>query len=201
MIFMIVGIVGFQGDVQEHVKSLRRAGRSRKLQVRPIRRPEDIDGISGIVIPGGESTTIYKLLNTYGIYNLIKLECKTGLPVMGTCAGLILISKETGDSRVNGMGILNATVTRNAYGRQKESFMGEISVDSIGKMVVPFIRAPKIINADEDSIIGRYGNEPVILRKGNALGLTFHPELTDDLRIHEMFLDMVEREGYTSTGE
>jgi 5'-phosphate synthase pdxT subunit len=201
MIFMIVGIVGFQGDVQEHVKSLRRAGRSRKLQVRPIRRPEDIDGISGIVIPGGESTTIYKLLNTYGIYNLIKLECKTGLPVMGTCAGLILISKETGDSRVNGMGILNATVTRNAYGRQKESFMGEISVDSIGKMVVPFIRAPKIINADEDSIIGRYGNEPVILRKGNALGLTFHPELTDDLRIHEMFLDMVEGEGYTSTGE
>ncbi len=201
MIFMIVGIVGFQGDVQEHVKSLRRAGRSRKLQVRPIRRPEDIDGISGIVIPGGESTTIYKLLNTYGIYNLIKLECKTGLPVMGTCAGLILISKETGDPRVNGMGILNATVTRNAYGRQKESFMGEISVDSIGKMVVPFIRAPKIINADEDSIIGRYGNEPVILRKGNALGLTFHPELTDDLRIHEMFLDMVEGEGYTSTGE
>ncbi|MCL4438694.1 MAG: pyridoxal 5'-phosphate synthase glutaminase subunit PdxT [Candidatus Thermoplasmatota archaeon] len=198
---MIVGIVGFQGDVQEHVKSLRRAGRSRKLQVRPIRRPEDIDGISGIVIPGGESTTIYKLLNTYGIYNLIKLECKTGLPVMGTCAGLILISKETGDPRVNGMGILNATVTRNAYGRQKESFMGEISVDSIGKMVVPFIRAPKIINADEDSIIGRYGNEPVILRKGNALGLTFHPELTDDLRIHEMFLDMVEGEGYTSTGE
>lgn len=201
MIFMIVGIVGFQGDVQEHIKSLRRAGRSRKLQVRPIRRPEDIDGISGIVIPGGESTTIYKLLNTYGIYNLIKLECKTGLPVMGTCAGLILISKETGDPRVNGMGILNATVTRNAYGRQKESFMGEISVDSIGKMVVPFIRAPKIINADEDSIIGRYGNEPVILRKGNALGLTFHPELTDDLRIHEMFLDMVEGEGYTSTGE
>jgi pyridoxal phosphate synthase yaaE subunit len=120
---------------------------------------------------------------------------------MGTCAGLILISKETGDPRVNGMGILNATVTRNAYGRQKESFMGEISVDSIGKMVVPFIRAPKIINADEDSIIGRYGNEPVILRKGNALGLTFHPELTDDLRIHEMFLDMVEGEGYTSTGE
>lgn len=198
---MIVGIVGFQGDVQEHINSLKAAGKSRGIQVRQIRRPDDMNGISGIVIPGGESTTIYKLLNTYRIYDLIKMECKSGMPVMGTCAGLILISRETGDPRVNGMGILNATVTRNAYGRQKESFMGEITVNSIGKMVVPFIRAPKIVNADEDSIIGKYGDEPVMLRKGNVLGLTFHPELTDDMRIHGMFLEMVEGEGYISTGE
>ena len=198
---MIIGIVGFQGDVQEHVNALVRSGKDRNVKVRPIRKAQDVSGISGVVLPGGESTTIYKMLHTYGIYDRIMKECKAGLPVMGTCAGLILISRDTGDPGIEGMGVINATVTRNAYGRQKESFIGEVEITDFGKFTAPFIRAPRIVKAPEESIIGRYLGEPVMLREKNAIGLTFHPELTQDLRIHRMFIDMVEREGYTSTGE
>lgn len=198
---MIIGVVGFQGDVEEHVNSTVAAGKGRVTEVKDLRRVSDFDGISGLIIPGGESTTIYKLINNYGIYNKIRNEVRKGLPVMGTCAGLILLSRDTGDSSVRGMDLIDAVVSRNAYGRQKESFIGTIEIKGIGTYRAPFIRAPKIVRAPESYVIGRCGDEPVMIHNKNVLGLTFHPELTRDHRVHSMFLDIVEGEGYISTGE
>ena len=196
-----MGIVGFQGDVEEHVRSTLAAGKDRVTEVRDLRRVSDFDGISGLIIPGGESTTIYKLINRYGIYNKIRNEVRKGLPVMGTCAGLILISADTGDPTVRGMGLIDAAVSRNAYGRQKESFIGNVEIKGLGNFMAPFIRAPKIVRVSEGYVIGICGDEPVMIRDRNVLGLTFHPELTRDRRVHTMFLDIVEGEGYISTGE
>lgn len=201
MIHLIIGIVGFQGDVDEHVRATISAGKGRVKEVRDLRRTSDFRGVSGLIIPGGESTTIYKLLINYGIYSKIKDEAEKGLPVMGTCAGLILISRDTGDPAVKGMGLIDAIVSRNAYGRQKESFIGSVEIAGSGEFRAPFIRAPKIVKVPESNIIGRCGDEPVMIRHNNVLGLTFHPELTRDTRLHSMFLEMVEGEGYISTGD
>ena len=197
-----MGLLGFQGDVSEHKTALLKASKNRgmNITIREIRKDSDMNNISGLIIPGGESTTIYNLINSYGLYARIKNEGMNGLPIWGTCAGLIIISKNTGDDRVIGMDLLDVEVERNAYGRQINSFISELDISRIGKFEGVFIRAPVISHVGDVEVMAYHNEKPVMVRHMNYIGTTFHPELTDDTRIHELFLDLVEREGYTSTG-
>ncbi len=199
---MIIGIVGFQGDVSEHSEILNRLSSDLKIDVdiRLIRKKADLDGIDGLIIPGGESTTIYKLLKQYSIYDTITKRIEDGLPVMGTCAGIILLSSDTGDERVKGMGALDIKINRNAYGRQINSFIDEVEIKGVGKFKAVFIRAPVIESYGDVEALSEYGGKAVMVRKGNVIGMTFHPELTQDIRIHKLFTDIIGGEGYSSTG-
>ncbi len=199
---MIIGIVGFQGDVSEHADILRKISKKRNLDLKiiDVRKKDQLKDLDGIIIPGGESTTIYKLLKMYDLYDEIQNRGRKGMPVMGTCAGLILISSVTNDPRVQGLGLLDAVIERNAYGRQINSFMEEISIKDIGKYMAVFIRAPVISDPGTSEILASQGGKAVMVRKGNVLGLTFHPELTKDTRVHEYFIDLIGRGGYASSG-
>lgn len=198
-----IGIIGFQGDVSEHAALLEAASRKldREIRITDVRKRAQLESLDALVIPGGESTTIYKLLVLYDLYDEIIRKAGNGMPVMGTCAGLILISSETNDERVKGMGLMGSRIDRNAYGRQIDSFQDDIEISGIGKYRAVFIRAPVIADPGDAEVLASHGGKPVMIRKGNILGLTFHPELTRDSRIHEYFLGMIEGEGYTSTGK
>ena len=142
---MKIGIVGFQGDVQEHFEMFTRiANMGKNVSAIIIRRENELDNVDGLVIPGGESTTIYKLIKEYNIYDKIKEKFREGFPIIGTCAGLILLSKKTNDPRVEGMGMLDSEILRNGYGRQGESFIDVINIKGIGEVHGVFIRAPVI---------------------------------------------------------
>ncbi len=197
-----VAVVGFQGDVSEHVTILKRTFRKLEIdgEVVQARRAEDLSNASGIILPGGESTTIYKLTKQFGLYDEIRRLAMSGIPVMGTCAGLILISRETNDDRVKGMGLLDIEIERNAYGRQIDSFIEYIDIIGIGMFPAVFIRAPVISNPGAAKVMAKRKTEVVMVRQDNIIGLTFHPELTDDTRIHEYFISIVEGERYISTG-
>ncbi|AKA48306.1 glutamine amidotransferase [uncultured archaeon] len=199
---MIIGIVGFQGDVSEHSDILQRLSREEgmEISVRLIRKKEDLEGIDGLIIPGGESTTIYKLLKQYSIYDLIKERIERGLPVMGTCAGVILLSRDTGDERVEGMGALDVRINRNAYGRQINSFIDEVEIKGLGRFKAVFIRAPVIESVENAEVLSEHEGNAIMVRSGNILGMTFHPELTQDIRIHKLFTDIIGGGGYSSTG-
>lgn len=199
---MNIGIIGFQGDVAEHADLVRKAARGMGIQVAivDVRKKEHLRDLNGLIIPGGESTTIYKLLKMYGLYEEIKKMSQDGFPVMGTCAGLILISSKTNDERVEGMGLVDVEIERNAYGRQINSFMDDIEIKGIGKYRAVFIRAPVISDPGNCEVLAYHDKSPVMIRNGNIVGLTFHPELTPDARVHELFMKIVEGEGYISTG-
>lgn len=198
---MNIGIVGYQGDVAEHVEVLYKLSKQYKRDIDPVlvREKKTLSYISGLIIPGGESTTIYHLLKEFDLFDTIKTLAHRGLYVMGTCAGLILISKDDPISRVRGMGLLDVKIRRNAYGRQVNSFSEIIDIDGIGKFNAVFIRAPVIEEVGDVIVMGKYKDTPVIVRSERFLGLTFHPELTGDTRIHEYFIEMIGRGGYIST--
>ncbi len=194
---MRIGIVGFQGDVSEHADVLKAISRKRNIDIEivNVRKKDQLQGLDGLIIPGGESTTIYKLLKMYDLFDDIRNMGNNGFPVMGTCAGLILISSITNDSRVEGLGLIDAAVERNAYGRQINSFLAEISIKGIGEYMAVFIRAPAISDPGTTEVLAEHQGKIVMVRKGNILGLSFHPELTKDTRVHEYFLMMIEGEG------
>lgn len=192
---MEIGVIGYQGDVEEHINILRKIAHIRKNQIKKIKTSNDLKRVSGIIIPGGESTTIYKLMKENDLINEIKGMVSDGIPLMGTCAGLILISRETNDDRVEGMNLIDVEIQRNGYGRQKDSFSKIIEVKEIGEFEAVFIRAPRIKSTKNCEIMASLENEPVFVRDKNVLGLTFHPELTNNTKIHEYFIDMVKSEG------
>ncbi len=200
---MNIGVLGFQGDVQEHIDMLKKLSRkNRDLAFTHVKRISDLDSVHGLIIPGGESTTIYKLTLEYGLYDAIVRRSAEGMPVMATCAGLILVSKNTNDERVRGMDLLDVTIRRNAYGRQVMSFETDIEINGIGRFPAVFIRAPVIEDPGEAEVLGTLDEKPVIVRQGNVIGMTFHPELTGDTRLHEYFVNMVRgRGGYISTAD
>lgn len=198
---MKIGVLGYQGDVEEHISTINSmSSPERKVSGIRVTKKLEIDLCDGLIIPGGESTTIYKLILEYGLYDYIKEKAFDGFPVMGTCAGLIIISAETGDQRVTGMNIIDASIRRNAYGRQINSFIKDIDIKGIGTFPAVFIRAPVIESAGTADVLSYDGEKPVMVRKGNVLGMTFHPELTGKTNIHEYFLHMIEGERLTSTG-
>jgi len=187
-----VGVLALQGDFKEHIKMLKGLG----VPVIEIRSTQQLDEIDGLIIPGGESTTINKLMGKYGFTERLEDFCRSGKPIFGTCAGLIILSSEiSGDGF--GLGFIDIKVKRNAYGRQIESFEEIVSInldhkpDPVGFKSV-FIRAPKIVYTGENvKILSSSGDDILLAREKNILVCAFHPELTDDTRIHEYFIEMI----------
>ncbi len=190
-----VGLLTLQGDYEKHRQAFAALG----CATRGVRRPVELDAVSCLVIPGGESTTLTRLIDRNGLREPL-LAFAARRPVMGTCAGLIMLSRglegeARGDFGVQPLGLLDCTVRRNAYGRQVDSFTAPVDLDVLDGSREPFgavfIRAPRIAAVGPGAeVVIRHGDEPVAVRQGRLLGLTFHPELTDDLRIHRAFLDL-----------
>lgn len=195
---MPIGILALQGDFREHEAALRRLG----ADVREVRTPEHLDDLHGLIIPGGESTTLGHLIAEYKLYSPLKL-LSARVPIWGTCAGLILLARDTPGLIYPNLNVLNLTVRRNGYGRQVDSFRTETSVPAIGNAPFPaiFIRAPIIDElGPEVDILSRLpsgshnGNKcgaPIAVLQGRILATTFHPELTEDDRFHRYFLKLV----------
>ncbi|WP_393971335.1 pyridoxal 5'-phosphate synthase glutaminase subunit PdxT [Oxyplasma meridianum] len=199
---MKIGVLGYQGDVEEHISTINSISKpDRNVRGMRVTKRSEIDACDGLIIPGGESTTIYKLILEYGLYDYIKEKAVDGFPVMGTCAGLIILAAETGDDRVRGMGAVDVSIRRNAYGRQINSFIKEINIKGIGSFPAVFIRAPVIDSAGTADVLSYDDEKPVMVRRGNVIGMTFHPELTGKTNIHEYFLHIIEGERSTSTGD
>jgi 5'-phosphate synthase pdxT subunit len=185
-----LGVLALQGNVSEHIRAFERALSGRGTEggtVVPVRRPEDLSGLSGLAIPGGESTTISRLIQKNGLYEpLVKFEGG----IFATCAGMVLMATQVDDPRVKTLGLLDMTVLRNAFGRQKESFEAEIPIKGLDDPYhAYFIRAPVATETRNGvDVLARIDAGIVAVRQGNHMALSFHPELGNDLRIHRMFL-------------
>ena len=193
------GVVGLQGAVSEHIDTLTRAfaETGEAGEAVWVKRPSDLERVDCLVLPGGESTTISKLLVTFDLFDRVIERAVEGMPVLGTCAGMIVMC-EQGDDEVERtdtrlLGLLSARVDRNAFGRQRESFEADLEVEGLdGPFHAVFIRAPAIVEHwGVCRPISRLGDKVVMVRQDNLLAASFHPELTDDLRVHRMLLDML----------
>ena len=166
------------------------------MPVRLVRRPSELEDLAGLVIPGGESTTIGMLMDRNGLLDAtVRAVTDHGLPIMGTCAGAILLASEIEQSTQPRLGLMDMRVARNAYGRQIDSFEADVAVPALGDEAVRgvFIRAPQIVQVGSPGeILARYEGRAVVVRQGNRFALTFHPELTGDYRLHRYFLAMTE---------
>ncbi len=186
---MKIGILALQGAFIEHERALNALG----AETTEIRRLAHFtDGLDGLVLPGGESTVQGKLLREEGLMEPVRAAIAGGMPVFGTCAGLILLAEKISNDGNVYVGTMNVTVRRNAYGRQLGSFRTDTEVKGIGKLPAVFIRAPYIERVGEGAEeLARVDGKIVAARQGNMLATAFHPELTDDLRLHEYFLNMI----------
>ena len=186
-----IGILALQGDYEAHRKMLEER---LDVQTRMARSADDLETVDGLIIPGGESTTMGKLMERFGLDSIIRERARSGMPVYGTCAGLILLACDIEGSSQPRLGLLDVTVARNAFGRQIESFEADVPIPALGDSPVRgvFIRAPFVKEAaPEVEILGKYADRIVAVRQNNVLGIAFHPELTDDPRIHAEFVRMV----------
>lgn len=182
-----VGVLALQGDVREHVAALTAAG---AVPVE-VRRPSDLEGLDGIVLPGGESTTMGKLLRIFELLDPLRSLISGGLPAFGTCAGMILLATEVVDGRHDQelIGGLDITVRRNAFGSQVHSFEDDLDVAGVGSVHGVFIRAPWVERAGpEVEVLASVGEHPVAVRQGHLMATSFHPELTGDERVHAFFV-------------
>lgn len=190
---MKVGVLALQGDFEAHTAALCRAGASAD-EVTEVRQPAHLASIDGLVIPGGESTTMLKLMGYYGLFEPLK-QFGQNKPVFGTCAGAILLAKDVLNPKQDSLDLLDMTVERNAYGRQLDSRVVQLDVASLGgdaKLEAVFIRAPIIRRVGEGAqVLAIYNNDPVLVDFGRHLVATFHPELTHDPRVHGLFLERV----------
>jgi 5'-phosphate synthase pdxT subunit len=194
---IVVGVLALQGDVREHLYALAEAD----AVARPVRRPEELEDVDALVIPGGESTTMSKLAVEFGLLEPIRRRVGAGMPTYGSCAGMIMLSTEILDGRPDqqAFGGIDMTVRRNAFGRQVDSFEAPVAIDGIAgePFHAVFIRAPWVERVGPDvSVLGQVAQGPatgriVAVRQGNLLATAFHPELTGDLRVHRFFVDMV----------
>ena len=176
---MKIGVLAVQGNFREHAAMLRRLG----VEVVEVRKPEQLDGLDGLVVPGGESTTFMRLMRLYGLDEALRSFAG---PVFGTCAGMIVLDRRH-------LGLVDLEVDRNAYGRQVASFEADLQLAAEDTPVRGvFIRAPRVRNhGDEVDVLAEHDGAPVLLRQGRFLVASFHPELTEDTRVHELFLDQV----------
>jgi 5'-phosphate synthase pdxT subunit len=191
-----VGVLALQGDVREHVAALADLGE----RARPVRTPDDLDGLAGLIIPGGESTTLSLLLESSGLFEPVAGLLDSGLPVFGTCAGMILLATDVLDGRADQrrFGLIDLTVRRNGFGRQVASFECDLDVPVLGDMPVHavFIRAPvvEMVSPGVEVLATLPSAQPVVCRQGSALVASFHPELTGDRRLHQLFVEMTKEE-------
>ncbi|MCU6712976.1 pyridoxal 5'-phosphate synthase glutaminase subunit PdxT [Paenibacillus sp. J5C_2022] len=186
---MRIGVLALQGAVAEHIRSLEAAG----AEAVAIKRVEQLDDVHGLIIPGGESTTIGKLMRKYGFMEAIAEFNGKGKPLFGTCAGLIVLADRIEGNEEAHLRLMDMTVTRNAFGRQRESFETDLTVKGIDEPIrAVFIRAPliKSVGAEVD-VLSVYNGEIVTARQGTLLAASYHPELTDDFQLHAYFLEMV----------
>jgi pyridoxal 5'-phosphate synthase pdxT subunit len=177
-----IGVLALQGNFREHAAALRRLG----ADVVEVRRPEQVQGLDGLVLPGGESTAIARLMRLYGLEEAV---ARFGGAVLGTCAGMILLDRDH-------LGLVDVRVRRNAYGRQVASFEADVALaEDPAPLRGVFIRAPRVEEVGPDvEVLAEHEGAPVLLRQGRCLVASFHPELTDDPRVHERFLQLVEEE-------
>ncbi|WP_158842054.1 pyridoxal 5'-phosphate synthase glutaminase subunit PdxT [Saccharothrix deserti] len=199
----VVGVLALQGDVREHLVALAEAD----VLARPIRRPEELAEVDGVVLPGGESTTISRLLATFDLLEPMRARIKEGMPTYGSCAGMILLADRVLDGRPDQhqLGGLDIVVRRNAFGRQVDSFEAELDFTDVGQVHAVFIRAPWVESAGSDVEVlarvpesedaGEAAGRIVAVRQGHVLATSFHPELTGDGRVHRLFVDMVRAAG------
>ncbi|MFF7652403.1 pyridoxal 5'-phosphate synthase glutaminase subunit PdxT [Streptomyces sp. NPDC007983] len=190
----LIGVLALQGDVREHLAALTAAG----AQARPVRRPEELAEVAGLVIPGGESTTMSKLAVVFGLLEPLRERIRAGLPVYGTCAGMIMVADKILDGREDQetLGGIDMIVRRNAFGRQNESFEAAVDIEGIegGPVEGVFIRAPWVESVGAGAeVLATYEGHTVAVRQGNVLATSFHPELTGDHRVHALFVEMAQR--------
>ncbi|HVF89975.1 MAG TPA: pyridoxal 5'-phosphate synthase glutaminase subunit PdxT [Blastocatellia bacterium] len=188
---MKIGVLAIQGDFAAHARALARLG----VSPFEVRTESGLEGIDGLVLPGGESTTMLKLLTEENLIGAIKALALAGRPLFGTCAGAILLASEVTNPAQSSLGLIDIGIERNAYGRQVDSFIGEArTVLEGGSLEAVFIRAPRIKRVGADvEVLADVGGEPVFVREKSILAATFHPELTEDSRPHAVFLDLVRR--------
>lgn len=188
---MRIGVLALQGAVAEHIRMLEKAG----AEGVAVKRTEQLPELDGLIIPGGESTTIGKLMRTYGFIEAIRSFSAERKPIFGTCAGLIVVAKEISGQTESHLGLMDIRVARNAFGRQRESFETDLSVAGVAENVrAVFIRAPLIESVGSNvQVLSTYKDQIVAAREEHLLAASFHPELTDDCRIHAYFLDMVKQ--------
>ncbi|WEL20291.1 pyridoxal 5'-phosphate synthase glutaminase subunit PdxT [Halorhabdus sp. BNX81] len=186
---LTAGVIAVQGDVSEHATAVRAAAAAHDepADVVEIRESGIVPDCDVLLVPGGESTTISRLLTEEGIAPEIKTHVRAGKPVLATCAGLIVAARDTGDDRVEALGLLDVTVERNAFGRQKDSFEAPLDVDGLEEPFhAVFIRAPAISDVGDAEVLATWEDRPVAVRDGPVVGTAFHPELTGDHRIHDL---------------
>jgi pyridoxal 5'-phosphate synthase pdxT subunit len=175
----VVGVLAIQGDFEAHARALREVG----AEPRVVRTPEDLEGLDGLVIPGGESTTMTLGIEREGLAEPLRELVRSGRPVLGTCAGLIMLDR-------GHLGLLDVTARRNAFGRQLHSFEAELELNGLGPLRAVFIRAPWVDeHGDEVEVLAEIDGHPVAVRQGNILAVAFHPELTDERGLHRWLLD------------
>jgi 5'-phosphate synthase pdxT subunit len=186
----VVGVLALQGDVVEHVRALEHAG-ARAVEVRT---PDDLASVDALVVPGGESTTVIRLLDRFGLTAPIRARVHAGMPFWGTCMGLIVAAHDVADLEQPTLDLIDVTVRRNAFGRQVDSAEVPLAIPVLGERPFPaiFIRAPWIERTGPGvEVLAERGGHGVMVREGNVLGTSFHPELTGDERVHAYFLEMV----------
>ena len=187
----VIGVLGLQGDFEAHLGTLRKLP---EVQGRLVRSADELAEVDGLIIPGGESTTIGKLMDRQALLEPIRERAAAGMPVYGTCAGLILMAKDIAGSDQHRLGLMDVTVERNAFGRQVDSFEADISTPAMGDTPVRgvFIRAPFVSRVGTGvETLAEFEGKIVAVRQGSLLGTAFHPELTDDCRVHAYFVDVV----------
>jgi pyridoxal 5'-phosphate synthase pdxT subunit len=194
----VIGVFALQGDVREHLRVLKGLG----VEAMGVRRPSEVERCDGLVIPGGESTTMFKLARTFDLFEPLRQRIKEGLPVLGTCAGMIMLADriEDGTADQETLGGLDITVRRNAFGRQVDSFEGDVDFAGLTEPVhAIFIRAPWVEEAGaEVEVLARVEEGPaagriVAVRQGPLMATSFHPEVGGDDRVHRLFLDLIEQ--------
>ena len=188
-----IGVFALQGDVREHLAALTRLG----AEAFSVRRPEELERCDGLVLPGGESTTMAKLARTFDLLEPLRERVKGGMPTFGTCAGMIMLADRIVDGVVGQetIGGLDVTVRRNAFGRQVDSFEADLPMKGVdGTVHAVFIRAPWVEQVGPDvEVLAEASGHPVAVRQGHLMATSFHPEVEDDGRIHRLFLDLVAR--------
>jgi len=188
-----IGVLAIQGDFEAHAQALARAGAEARL----VREPKELDGLDGLVLPGGESTTIAKGMERLGLYEPLRAFVESGHPVLGTCAGAILLSRVVENHPVRSLGLVDVVAVRNAYGTQVDSFIAPadpgVAAGLEGLRCV-FIRAPRLREpGPQVEVLARVDGEPVLVRQGNRFAATFHPELGDDPRVHALLVEAAAR--------
>jgi pyridoxal 5'-phosphate synthase pdxT subunit len=194
----LIGVLALQGDVEEHLAALARAGANGTA----VKTPAELARVSALIVPGGESTTVMKLLERFGLERPIVERTRAGMPLWGTCMGMIVAARDVAELAQPSLDLIDITVRRNAFGRQNESAKVDLAIPALGSEPFPaiFIRAPWIERSGPRvALLAKRDGHGVMAREGNVLTTAFHPELTGDPRVHRYFLEMVEQQGKAPT--